>query len=461
MIRPRKVTFAAVTLVLLLPTLAAAATRASIQLSRDALSTPGAQHATEVEPDAAAWGSTIVSAFQVGRYFDGGSAAIGFSTSGDAGRTWRSGILPALTPASVPAGSAARATDPAVAYDAAHHRWLVASLTLSADSSAVVVSGSADGRAWDAPATVVSLPRGGNEDEETQLDKSWIACDNGARSRFRGRCYVAYTDFTPPGNAIGVQRSTDGGVTWSTPVFIGVATDVPGVQPVVRPDGQLVLVYIETPGWIEAVRSNDGGQTFTPRAELISRTQTRDVQLTPSGLRVFPLPSATVDGGGAVYVAWPDCRFRRGCSGNDIVVAHTRANGWTGPQRVVVPRAAARADHVLPGLGADERTQGAHAHLAVTFYSVRNAGCRAATCSVDVRMATSQNAGSTWRTRGVLNAHPMRFGWLARTSTGFMVGDYVATSFAAGRAVGIFALAKAPHGNVLDESIHAVVRAVR
>jgi hypothetical protein len=55
----------------------------------------------------------------------------------------------------------------------------------------------------------------------------------------------------------------------------------------------------------------------------------------------------------------------------------------------------------------------------------------------------------------------MRFGWLARTSTGFMVGDYVATSFAAGRAVGIFALAKAPHGNVLDESIHAVVRAVR
>jgi pimeloyl-ACP methyl ester carboxylesterase len=50
-----------------------------------------------VEPSLAAWGSTLVSAFQVGRFADGGAASIGFATSRDAGRTWRSGILPQVT----------------------------------------------------------------------------------------------------------------------------------------------------------------------------------------------------------------------------------------------------------------------------------------------------------------------------------------------------------------------------
>src|SRR4051812_27523215 len=38
-------------------------------------------HKTEVEPDTFANGATIVSAFQVGRVYDGGACAIGFATS--------------------------------------------------------------------------------------------------------------------------------------------------------------------------------------------------------------------------------------------------------------------------------------------------------------------------------------------------------------------------------------------
>jgi len=63
-------------LVLVAGTTASAAvslTRVSVDIYTDAQ----AQHRTEVEPDVFAFGSTIVSAFQVGRVFGGGASNIG------------------------------------------------------------------------------------------------------------------------------------------------------------------------------------------------------------------------------------------------------------------------------------------------------------------------------------------------------------------------------------------------
>src|SRR4051794_23878304 len=82
------------------------------------------QHATVVEPDSAAAGSTVVAVFQAGRRQPGGgAAAIGFSTSTDAGRTWRSGPLPGVR------GSATGfVSDPTVVHDSVHGTWLAASL---------------------------------------------------------------------------------------------------------------------------------------------------------------------------------------------------------------------------------------------------------------------------------------------------------------------------------------------
>src|ERR671936_1860467 len=55
----------------------------SVRVSHDTLAGPEAQHQTEVEPDSAAWGSTIVATFQVGRLTGGGAFATGFATSRD------------------------------------------------------------------------------------------------------------------------------------------------------------------------------------------------------------------------------------------------------------------------------------------------------------------------------------------------------------------------------------------
>src|SRR5437660_7447426 len=81
-------------------------------ISTDPLTGTTGQHQTEVEPDTFASGSTIVSAFQVGRISNGGAAAVGWALSTDGGSSWSPGLLPGLTQAAPSAGPYSRATDP-------------------------------------------------------------------------------------------------------------------------------------------------------------------------------------------------------------------------------------------------------------------------------------------------------------------------------------------------------------
>jgi hypothetical protein len=124
---------------------------------------------------------------------------------------------------------------------------------------------------------------------------------------------------------------------------------------------------------------------------------------------------------------------------------------------VPVTNAGTNPDHVIPGLAIDPASAGAKARIALTFYTLRAAGCGTARCRLDVRLATSATAGSRWTIRR-LDARAMRLTWLPRTSSGRMVGDYVSSVFTGSRAVGVFALANRPRSNRLDEAIHAARR---
>src|ERR671934_1755350 len=64
-----------------------------VKLSSDPFTNTSSQHATEVEPDTFAFGSTIVSAFQSGRFSNGGSSDVGFATSTNSGSSWTNGFL--------------------------------------------------------------------------------------------------------------------------------------------------------------------------------------------------------------------------------------------------------------------------------------------------------------------------------------------------------------------------------
>lgn len=440
--------FVAVTMLVVPVSAADSARRTAIGPTRIAsdpfgASTPGA-HATIVEPSAASAGSTVVTTFQVGRNAGGGSAAIGFATSADAGVSWRSGFLPGLTAWTSTPGTHQRASDPVVAYDASHGRFLAATLA----GPDLTISTSPDGVSWAAPVTATS----------GFLDKEWLTCDGWRESPFLGRCYLAYTRFDPPGVnlRLEVETSVDGGTTWSPPVVIAIDNsllrfeDTLSAEPVVRPNGELVLFFFEGQR-IGAARSTDGGQTFGPR-ETVADLEWHSYSFAPEHLRAPNIPSVAVDAAGIVYAVWSDCRFRPGCAGNDIVLTQSSAPGaWTPPERIPLAAPVATEDLVLPALSIQPQTRGEGAHVALAYYSLTSPDCAGDSCRLAARLATTRNGGRSWTAADV--GDPMRLDWLAPTSIGRMVGDYVASVFVPGRALGIVVLAGPPQGASLEEAL--------
>jgi BNR repeat-like domain len=410
--------------------------RLSVDLSTD----PASQHETAVEPDSFAWGQTVVAAFQLGRFEVGAASNIGWATSTDAGRTWRRGVLPSLTVDSTPPGPELRASDPTVAYDAAHGTWLIGTLTVERGGTHVLVARSQDAYTWSAPVTVAGGP---------VLDKDWIACDNGPGSPHRGRCYAAYTDDAQ--NWTAVQWSDDGGLTWSAPVK--ATSTLVGTQPVIRPDGALVVVAVNfngdraLTGSIAAVISTDGGATFT-------RSAVADLQTHPAGqLRAVSLPSVAIDSGGTMYAAWHDCRFRAGCAGNDLVLSTSKDGvSWTAPTRIPVAPASSSQEEFLAGLDADPLQPG---RLGLVYAYALPGSCARGACLVGAGFVSSADGGASWSPQQRLDAVPARPDWLARTEGGRMLGDYYSTSFAGGRVVPVFTLAIAPLGDRLREAVFA------
>src|SRR6266478_4659458 len=134
-------------------TISAFASVTLLRLSTDPYTNTTSQHATEVEPDTLSSGKTFVSAFQVGRFFNGGASNIGFATSTDGGKSWTEGFLPATTVFATPPGVYARASDPTVAFDAKHGIWMISFLGLRDPFPPVdvLVSRSTDGLTWSDP----------------------------------------------------------------------------------------------------------------------------------------------------------------------------------------------------------------------------------------------------------------------------------------------------------------------
>jgi hypothetical protein len=394
------------------------------QLSSDPYTNATSYHATEVEPDTYASGSTLVSAFQSGRFFDGGASNVGWATTSNGGSSTSNGFLPGTTPFSSPAGPYARVSDPSVAHDTKHGVWLISSLALIQASggptgAAVIVNRSTNGGSiWSSPVNVAAASAGQN------FDKEWIVCDENGSSPHYGNCYAEWDD-NGNGNQLEMAVSSDGGQTWkqSTVPSAGVI----GGQPLVQPNGNVIVPIdnaVQTA--VESFVSTDGGASYSgPNAisGIANHTEA-------GSLRSGPLPTAELDGAGKVYVAWSDCRFISGCSANDIVFSSSSDGvNWSAVARVPIDPTSSGVDHFLPGLAVDRSTSGASARLALAYYDYPSTNCSTASCRLDVGFVSSADGGSSWTAPTQL-AGPSTLNELANTDQGFMVGDYISTSFA-------------------------------
>jgi BNR repeat-like domain len=416
-------------------------------LSSDPYTNSTSQHQSEVEPDSYANGSTIVTATQVGRFTDGGSSNIGWATSTDNGATWHNGFLPGTTVYATPAGQYDRVSDPSVAYDAAHKLWMITSLAITnsiitPNGAAVLVNTSSDGGLTWNPSVVVANANGGF------FDKDWIVCDATSTSPHYGHCYVEW-DINSSGNLVQMSTSSDGGATWSAGQATADSVSGLGGQPLVQPNGTVIVPFFSSNATIAAFTSTDGGTSWNSSVTISSQT---DHQV--ASIRTEPLPSAEMDSAGKAYVVWQDCRFESGCSANDIIMSSsTDGATWSQPLRVPIDAVGSKVDHFIPGIAVDPSTSGNTAHLALTYYFYPDGNCTAATCQLQVGFVSSTDGGANWSTATTLTSTPMNLSWLANTTQGNMVGDYISTSFSNGKAFPIFINASAPNGSTLNEAL--------
>jgi hypothetical protein len=439
---------AAFALVVLVVAGTAGANVALMQVSADPYTNATSQHATELEPDTFADHGTVVAAFQVGRFFNGGSSDIGVVRSGNGGASWGApGFLHDTFNSGDTSSPFERVSDPSVAYDAAHGVWIVSSIPITPTGGVPTVffnRSTDDGQTW---GPHISMPP--PVSNSVSLDKNWTVCDNHPSSPFYGHCYTELDNFGD-GDLELMSTSTDGGLTWSVPIRTDGNDKGLGGQPVVQPNGTVIVPFESLNGTISAFSSENGGASWD-KAFTVSH-----IRFHPNagGLRTSPLPTAEIAGDGRVFVAWEDCRFRKNCTANDIVFStSTDGANWSDAARVPIDDVNSGADHFIPGLAVDPTSSGSSTRLALTYYFYPDTTC-AGGCQLDVGYISSPDAGAHWGAPTQL-AGPMTLDQIAQTSQGSMVGDYISTSFSGSRATTVFAVGKPATSAAFDEAMYS------
>ena len=146
-----------------------------------------------------------------------------------------------------------------------------------------------------------------------------------------------------------------------------------------------------------------------------------------------------MDTTGRVLAVWQDCRFRTGCTANDVVFSRsTDGTTWSAPARVTSGRNA-----VLPTIGVEPGT----GRLAIAYYVIQPNG-------IDAELVTSTD-GVRWSAPQRLNPRRMPLAWLPDTTLGRMLADYIGVSWSRGRPLVVYALASPPKQDEFRQAIYA------
>jgi hypothetical protein len=226
-------------------------------------------------------------------------------------------------------------------------------------------------------------------------DKPGIAADV-SDSPYAGNLYAGWTEFRLDESVILFSRSTDGGVTWSTPLDISAHHGLPrddngaveGFSAAVGADGTVYTVWADGDS-LAFTSSRDGGKTFErSRAILATAPLYFDVE----GLdRANGFPQIGIDPHhgkqGRLYVTWSDYR-----SGDIGVYCATSDDGgatWSSAVRVNSNAAHDGTDQFFQWLSVDPATGAAN----IIFYDRRMDSDNRKTT---VTLARSTDGGATF-----------------------------------------------------------------
>ncbi len=196
-------------------------------------------------------------------------------------------------------------------------------------------------------------------------DKDWFAVDNNPTSPFYHRVYMMYA---PSADHIVEQHSTDGGFTWSGRQTIS-ASNTEYTYPVVASDGTAYNFMMNNwgagrTGTIQMTKSTNGGVTWSSPSTVTTAQQPGSPIRGADSFRFFSILSAAVDpadlapNGQDLYVAWTDNR-NFAANGTDVMYVKSSNSGatWSAPIRLSHDPTGVVRDHITPMLsvGADSR----------------------------------------------------------------------------------------------------------
>ncbi len=241
------------------------------------------------------------------------------------------------------------------------------------------------------------------------LDKNHLWIDNSLASPYEGNLYSAWTNFQGGANYedIELSRSTDNGLSWSSPINISSAVSAgshnQGVNIQTGPNGEVYAAWSIYDYWpsdetaIGFSKSTDGGATFEPATRIIENIRGIRTTETSKNMRVnsFPVMSVDFSGGpnnGTIYLVWANIGVPGVNVGPDIdiyMIKSTDSGGsWSIPLKVNQDSSGLGKEHFFPWITCDP-VLGA---LSVIFYDDRNVS----STDCEVFVASSVNAGVMW-----------------------------------------------------------------
>ena len=349
-------------------------------------------HVVQSEAAIAVNGNTVVVGYNDSR--DAASSQLsGLSVSHDGGATFtRLG-----PPSPLATGHGHNFGDPNLVYDQKLGKFFAADLADGCGGAGIGVWSSTDGDTWSAAGCAHS----GSAD-----DKPSMAVDNDPTSANYGRLYVSYNNFNVSAGAAEVTHSDDG-TSWTSPVDLTTTPFIRSVEVGVGPDGHVFLAALnENGGGLSTgaqnlmFRSTDGGVTWTtPAASLIPGTFQNPGETTCGYFAAMAATSLTntwrqqgwgnVAIGPSGVVMYDYAAHGAATDPGDIFLERSTDNGvtWAAPVKLNTD-ATARAQW-MPSLAVTST-----GHVVATWYDRRN------TTTSDYQRfgSVSTDNGATWGT---------------------------------------------------------------